>query len=50
MVSVIVVDTAFFTGNYPPFASVEGCGVDGYPDPADELRRRLANRSCRARR
>ncbi len=32
----VVVDTAFFTGNYPPFASVEGCGVEGYP-PASEL-------------
>lgn len=32
----IVVDTSFFTGNYPPFASVEACSVGGYPDP-DEL-------------
>ena len=31
----IVVDTAFFKGNFPPFATVEGCGVDGYPDVAD---------------
>jgi allantoicase len=31
----IVVDTAFFTGNYPPEASVEACGVEGYPSPAD---------------
>jgi len=30
----VVVDTSFFTGNYPPFASVEGCGVEGYPAPA----------------
>jgi allantoicase len=30
----IDVDTAFFTGNYPPHASVDGCAVDGYPDPA----------------
>jgi allantoicase len=35
-VHTVVVDTAFFKGNYPPFASVEGCGVEGYPDP-DEL-------------
>jgi allantoicase len=28
------IDTAFFTGNYPPYASVEGCAVDGYPDAA----------------
>jgi len=32
----VVVDTAHFTGNYPPAASVEACGVDGYPTP-DEL-------------
>lgn len=32
---VVVVDTAFFKGNFPPFATVEGCGVDGYPDVAD---------------
>jgi allantoicase len=36
-VHTVVVDTAFFKGNYPPFASVEGCGVEGYPDPADLL-------------
>jgi allantoicase len=28
----VVVDTAFFTGNYPPYASVEGCRLSGYPD------------------
>jgi allantoicase len=32
----IVVDTAFFTGNYPPFASVEACAAEDYPS-ADEL-------------
>lgn len=32
----VVVDTAFFTGNYPPYASVEACGVEGYPT-AEEL-------------
>ncbi|OZM74117.1 allantoicase [Amycolatopsis antarctica] len=31
----VVVDTAFFTGNYPPFASIEACGVEGYPSPAE---------------
>jgi allantoicase len=31
----IVVDTAHFTGNYPPAASVEACGVDGYPAPEE---------------
>ncbi len=32
----LVVDTAFFKGNYPPEVSVQGCAVDGYPTP-DEL-------------
>lgn len=31
----IVVDTAHFTGNFPAEASVEACGVDGYPGPAE---------------
>ena len=31
----VVIDTAHFTGNYPPYASVEGCGVEGYPSPAE---------------
>ena len=35
VVSGVVVDTAFFAGNYPPEISVEGCGVEGYPDPAE---------------
>jgi allantoicase len=30
-VHTVVVDTAFFTGNYPPFCAVDGCHVDGYP-------------------
>ena len=28
------IDTAFFTGNFPPYASVEGCAMNGYPDAA----------------
>jgi allantoicase len=32
----VVVDTAFFTGNYPPEVSVEACSSPGYPAP-DEL-------------
>jgi allantoicase len=28
------VDTAFFTGNFPPYAAVDGCALDGYPDAA----------------
>lgn len=31
----VVVDTSFFTGNFPPYASVEGCEVDGYPSPEE---------------
>ncbi|MGB3439542.1 MAG: allantoicase [Actinophytocola sp.] len=31
----IVVDTAFFTGNYPPFCWVDAASVDGYPSPAE---------------
>jgi allantoicase len=31
----VVVDTAFFAGNYPPEVSVEGAVVDGYPSPAE---------------
>jgi allantoicase len=31
----VIIDTAYFTGNYPPYASVDGCGVDGYPSPAE---------------
>jgi allantoicase len=31
----VVVDTAFFKGNYPPEVSVEGCSAEGYPTPAE---------------
>jgi allantoicase len=31
----VVVDTAWFTGNYPPYVSVEATSVEGYPSPAD---------------
>ena len=31
----VVVDTSYFTGNYPPEVSVEGCATDGYPAPED---------------
>jgi allantoicase len=30
-----VVDTAFFTGNFPAECSVEGLAADGYPSPAE---------------
>ncbi|MFE2753314.1 allantoicase [Actinosynnema sp. NPDC059335] len=31
----VVVDTAFFKGNYPPFASVEATSAAGYPAPEE---------------
>jgi allantoicase len=31
----VVVDTAFFTGNYPPFCWVEAAAVEGYPAAAE---------------
>jgi len=37
VVSGLVVDTAYFTGNYPPEVSVDGTGVEGYPSPAELL-------------
>ncbi|MDQ1737489.1 MAG: allantoicase [Pseudonocardiales bacterium] len=33
----VVVDTAFFTGNFPPFASIEGTTLLGYPSPDEVL-------------
>jgi allantoicase len=38
IVAGVVIDTAFFTGNYPPQASVEGAAVEGHPS-AEELER-----------
>src|SRR5699024_4376261 len=32
----VVIDTAFFTGNFPSHASVEGASAEGYPAP-DEI-------------
>ncbi|HEY5849046.1 MAG TPA: hypothetical protein VIT42_19860, partial [Microlunatus sp.] len=31
----VVVDTAFFKGNFPPHVSVEATSVEGYPPPED---------------
>lgn len=31
----VIVDTAFFKGNYPPEISVEGAAVDGHPSPGE---------------
>ncbi len=33
----VVIDTSWFTGNYPPEASVEGVAVDGHPSVDDVL-------------
>ena len=29
----VIVDTAFFRGNYPSHCSIEGCAVEGHPSP-----------------
>jgi allantoicase len=34
----VVVDTAYFKGNYPPFISVEAASVEGYPGVDDLLK------------
>jgi len=31
----VVVDTSYFTGNYPQEVAVEACGAEGYPAPAE---------------
>src|SRR5215203_3900759 len=36
VVAGVVIDTAYFLGNFPPYASVEGIAIDGYPS-TDEL-------------
>ncbi|MFI0411436.1 allantoicase [Actinomadura sp. 3N508] len=33
----VVIDTAWFKGNFPPHASVEACFADGHPSPAELL-------------
>jgi len=35
LVSGVVVDTAYFTGNYPPQIALEACRLDGHPTIAD---------------
>ena len=35
IVTSVDVDTSFFTGNYPQSVSVEACGHEGYPSPAE---------------
>ena len=31
----VVVDTSWFRGNYPPYASIEATSIEGYPSPAE---------------
>jgi allantoicase len=35
VVRAVVVDTGYFTGNFPQACSVEACSVPGYPGPAE---------------
>ncbi|MFY1650358.1 allantoicase [Solwaraspora sp. WMMB762] len=35
MVRAVLIDTAHFTGNYPPYAAVDGCCLLGYPGPQE---------------
>jgi allantoicase len=35
VIRCVVIDTAWFKGNFPPLGSVEACAVDGYPSPAE---------------
>ncbi|HEY7223756.1 MAG TPA: allantoicase [Micromonosporaceae bacterium] len=35
IVAGVVVDTSFFVGNYPPYASIDATSVEGYPSPAE---------------
>jgi allantoicase len=37
IVRAVNIDTSFFTGNFPPYASVEAATVMGYPSPAEVL-------------
>jgi allantoicase len=32
MLQVLEIDTRYFTGNYPPYAAVQACRIDGTPD------------------
>ena len=35
IITSVDVDTSFFTGNYPQFVTLEACGREGYPSPAE---------------
>ena len=47
----IIVDTAYFKGNYPPFVSVEAASIEGYPSVEEIMKRtgRPSSRSPRPR-
>lgn len=34
-ISMVDVDTTSFTGNFPPECTIEACGLEGYPGPAE---------------
>src|SRR3954471_10214585 len=38
----VVIDTSFFTGNYPEQASIEACSLDGVPSEAQLTDSKLA--------
>jgi allantoicase len=38
IITSVDVDTSYFTGNYPQSVSVEACGCEGYPSPAELAR------------
>ena len=46
----VVVDTAFFKGNFPPYVSVEATSVEGYPAAGGAGRRHLGDAGARSRR
>jgi allantoicase len=33
IISSVIVDTTFFTGNFPEQCAVDACGIEGYPSP-----------------
>jgi len=35
IISSVIVDTSFFTGNFPEQCAVEACGMEGYPSPEE---------------
>jgi allantoicase len=41
--AALEIDTRHFTGNYPPYASVQACRIDGSPDASTRWSELLAN-------